>query len=175
MLNFPRETQYNFIASLLLYIRRLIVQERVEDLQLGVESYQNNINLTKPQLIFPGIQELSQYTLMQQTSFGITYLNKKSQLHLMRFDEILKFCDETLRRVREGLAERLVDEKKKLQEGQETRWKANGRRMIRNFVHTIEERLYRREQIRRLESYIGVRPSFPVLTFRRPDPQFTDF
>ena len=57
-------------------------------------------------------------------------------------------------------------EKKRLKEGRETRWKANGRRMIRNFVHTIEERLYRRQQIKRLESYIGVRPSFPVLTFR---------
>ena len=39
MRGFDRDVQYNFMASLLLYIRRLIVQERVEDLQLGVESY----------------------------------------------------------------------------------------------------------------------------------------
>jgi hypothetical protein len=48
MRGFNTDTQYNFISSLLLFIRRLIVQERVEDLQLGVEIYQQKINLTKP-------------------------------------------------------------------------------------------------------------------------------
>ena len=30
-------------------------------------------------------------------------------------------------------------------------------------------------QIRRLESYVGARPSFPILTFQRPEAKFTDF
>ena len=64
MCEFDTDTQYNFISSLLLFIRRLIVQERVEDLQLGVESYQQKINLTKPLFKFPGIYKMSQYTLI---------------------------------------------------------------------------------------------------------------
>ena len=63
----------------------------------------------------------------------------------MRFNEIHKFCDETLQRVCDGLVERLHDDKKRLNKGEITRWKANTRRMVRNFFHTIEERLYRRD------------------------------
>ena len=55
MQHYTWELQYNFISALLLYIRRLIIQERVEYLQLGVESYQRQLNLIKPQLSFPGI------------------------------------------------------------------------------------------------------------------------
>ena len=93
----------------------------------------------------------------------------------MRFDEIHKFYDVTLQKVRDGLVERLTDDLNKLKEGKSTRWNSSTRRMVRNFIHGIEERLNRREQMRRLESYIGVRPSFPILTFQRPNVKFTDF
>lgn len=155
MRGFDRETQYNFMASLLLFIRRLIVQERVEDLQLGVESYQQKINLTKPQFTFDGIYQTSQYTLIQKPSFGFTYINSKKLQSFMRLDEIHKFCDVTLKTVRDGLVKRLNDDRRKIAKGEATRWKSNSRRQVRNFFHKIEERLFLREQIRRLESYIG--------------------
>ena len=104
MCGFETDTQYNFISSLLLYIRWLIVQERVEYLQLGVESYQQKINLTKPQLSIQGIEQMSQYTLIQKPSFGFTYLNNKKKLSFMRLDELHKFCDTTLKTVRDGLS-----------------------------------------------------------------------
>ena len=93
----------------------------------------------------------------------------------MRLDELHKFCDSTLKTVRDGLVKRLQDNKRKMSKGESPRWKSSSRRQVRNFVVKIEERLFRREQIRRLESYIGVRPSFPVRIFQRPNPQFTDF
>ena len=93
----------------------------------------------------------------------------------MRFDEVHKFCDVTLKSVRDGLVKRLNDDRRKIAKGEQPRWKSSSRRQVRNFVLKIEERLFRREQIRRLESYIGVRPSFPVRNFERPEPKFTDF
>ena len=175
MRGFDREIQYNFMASLLLFIRWLIVQERVEDLQLGVESYQQKINLTKPLFQFPGIHQMSQYTLVHKPSFGVTYINSKKFISFMRLDELHKFCDYTLKTIRDGLVKRLNDDRRKISKGEPARWNSSSRRKVRNFVTKIEERLYHREQIRRLESYIGVRPSFPVRLFQRPDPQFTDF
>ena len=99
---FYRDIEYNFISALLMHIRRLIVQERVEDLQLGVESYQEKLNLTKPQLICPDPEIESQYVHVQRP-FGFTYLNDERQLRFMRYDEIHKFCDATLKSVRDGL------------------------------------------------------------------------
>ena len=37
------------------------------------------------------------------------------------------------------------------------------------FITRIENRLKRRDQFRRLDSYVGGRPGFPVLTFQRPE------
>ncbi|GJS06157.1 retrovirus-related pol polyprotein from transposon TNT 1-94 [Tanacetum coccineum] len=38
----------HLVASLRMFARRTVIQERVEDLQLGVESYQKKLNVTKP-------------------------------------------------------------------------------------------------------------------------------
>ncbi|GJY78059.1 hypothetical protein Tco_0483860 [Tanacetum coccineum] len=38
----------DFAIALRMYTRSLVIQKRVEDLQLGVESYQKKINVTKP-------------------------------------------------------------------------------------------------------------------------------
>jgi hypothetical protein len=118
---------------------------------------------------------MSQYTLVQKPSFGFTYINSKKFISFIRLDELHKFYDHTLKTVRDGLVKRLNDDRRKISKGEATRWKSNSRRQVRNFVHKIEERLFRREQIRRLESYIGVRPSFHISLFKRPKPQFTDF
>ncbi|GKF35640.1 hypothetical protein Tco_0112398, partial [Tanacetum coccineum] len=38
----------NFIVALRVFTRSLILKRRVEDLQLGVDSYQKKLNITKP-------------------------------------------------------------------------------------------------------------------------------
>ncbi|GKA31543.1 hypothetical protein Tco_0717848 [Tanacetum coccineum] len=45
-----------------MFIRSLILKGRVEDLQLGVESYQKKLNITKPQKTFLGIEFKEPYT-----------------------------------------------------------------------------------------------------------------
>ncbi|GJV10260.1 hypothetical protein Tco_1351801, partial [Tanacetum coccineum] len=40
--------QVVYDVSLRMFTRSVVIQRRVEDLQLGVESYQKKLNLTKP-------------------------------------------------------------------------------------------------------------------------------
>ncbi|GJZ60091.1 hypothetical protein Tco_0615907 [Tanacetum coccineum] len=62
--------------SLSVFIRSTVIWKRGHDFQLGVESYQQQVNLTAPTTTFPSIE-------------------KHSEVH--------KFCDATLKRVLEGL------------------------------------------------------------------------
>ncbi|GJV70113.1 hypothetical protein Tco_1485622 [Tanacetum coccineum] len=48
--------EFDLINALLLYIRRIVIKKRVEDAQLGVESYEKKLNLTKPQFFEDAIQ-----------------------------------------------------------------------------------------------------------------------
>nr|GEZ07221.1 hypothetical protein [Tanacetum cinerariifolium] len=46
--NLTVEERFAFNVSLWMFTRSIVIQRRVEDLQLGVESYQKRLNLTKP-------------------------------------------------------------------------------------------------------------------------------
>ncbi|GJV07748.1 hypothetical protein Tco_1345404 [Tanacetum coccineum] len=52
----------DFIMALRMLTRSLVIKRRVEDLQLGVESYQKKLNITKPQKTFLGIEFKELYT-----------------------------------------------------------------------------------------------------------------
>nr|GEZ34281.1 hypothetical protein [Tanacetum cinerariifolium] len=86
-------------------LRRLdhnLTENCVEDVQLGVESYQKKLNLTKPQEDFPNISTKEPYT----PSFDpprVVYEDSRNRKRLMRADELYKFSDETLMLVREKL------------------------------------------------------------------------
>jgi len=161
----PKEMQLAFIQALLIYIRQIVIRERVEDLQLGVESYQKKLNLTKPNLFdIPDLQRLPQYSLIRRP-FGFTYRSINGRNCFMGYEEIHKFCDETLKFVRDGIKGRIND----IELGKSKRWNTNDARDARRFIFRIENRLRRRDQFRRLESYVGGRSKFPVLTFQRPD------
>ncbi|GJS65406.1 hypothetical protein Tco_0679970 [Tanacetum coccineum] len=46
-----------FSIALRMFTRSMVIQKRVEDLQLGVESYQKKINVTKPETTRPDIRK----------------------------------------------------------------------------------------------------------------------
>nr|GFC55231.1 hypothetical protein [Tanacetum cinerariifolium] len=52
----------DFIVALRMFTRSLILKRRVEDLQLGVESYHKKLNIKKPQKTFPEIEFKEPYT-----------------------------------------------------------------------------------------------------------------
>ncbi|GJR77401.1 hypothetical protein Tco_0089766 [Tanacetum coccineum] len=98
----------NFVVALRMFTRSLIIKRRVEDVQLGVESYQKKLNITKPRKDFPRISAKELYT----PSFdppGVVYedLNKKNRV--MRADELYKFSNGTLKLVRDELHHRILN------------------------------------------------------------------
>ncbi|GJW19519.1 hypothetical protein Tco_0026955 [Tanacetum coccineum] len=52
----------DFIVALRMFTRSLVIKKCVEDLQLGVESYQKKLNITPPQQTFPKIEFKELYT-----------------------------------------------------------------------------------------------------------------
>ncbi|GKD82471.1 hypothetical protein Tco_1349310, partial [Tanacetum coccineum] len=89
--------------SLSVFIRSIVIWERVHDFQLGVESYQHKVNLTAPTITFPGIKKKKMFSIVSEPIYGIIYKNNKKEKRVMRHQEINKFCDATLKRVLEGL------------------------------------------------------------------------
>ncbi|GJV42203.1 hypothetical protein Tco_1420643, partial [Tanacetum coccineum] len=60
--NLTVEERLAFNVSLRMFTRSLVIQRCVEDLQLGVESYQKKLNLTKPDTYI--------YSILQSQSDG---------------------------------------------------------------------------------------------------------
>ncbi|GJU52952.1 hypothetical protein Tco_1226666 [Tanacetum coccineum] len=116
--------------SLSVYIRSTVIWERVHDFQLGVESYQQKVNLTAPTITFPGIEKFKVFSIVSEPVYGIIYKNNKKEKRVMRHQEVHKFYDATLKRVLEGLKSYNND----------------------LFEEDIEERLKHRDQMRQPSS-----------------------
>nr|GEV18234.1 hypothetical protein [Tanacetum cinerariifolium] len=86
---------FAFNVSLRMFTRSIVIQRRVEDLQLGVESYQKKLNLTKPDTYRSYLKRKEAYTSYSNPR-GFIYQNKDKQNMLMRIDELHKFSDGTL-------------------------------------------------------------------------------
>ncbi|GJV72189.1 hypothetical protein Tco_1492184 [Tanacetum coccineum] len=56
----------DFAISLRMFTRSMVIQKRVEDLQLGVKSYQKKINITKPETTRLDIRKRDPYTPYQE-------------------------------------------------------------------------------------------------------------
>ncbi|GKB72378.1 hypothetical protein Tco_0933790 [Tanacetum coccineum] len=72
----------DFAIALRMFTRSMVIQKRVEDLQLGVESYQKKINVTKPETTKPSIRKRDPYTPYQYPQ-GFIYVDNKGRNRLM--------------------------------------------------------------------------------------------
>ncbi|GJR52745.1 retrovirus-related pol polyprotein from transposon TNT 1-94 [Tanacetum coccineum] len=97
--------------------------ERVEDLQLGVESYQKKINVTKPETTRPDIRKKDPYTPYQDPQ-GFIYVDTQGRNRLMRSDELYKRWN-SLEKKRANIMIKAID--KQLKE----------RRMMRSFEKSM--------------------------------------
>nr|GEU79602.1 hypothetical protein [Tanacetum cinerariifolium] len=83
-----------------MFTQRIVIQERVEDLQLGVESYQKKINLTRPDTYRLDLKRMTPYTAYPDIQ-GIIYEDEMNRNRLMRTDALYKFSDSTLNHAHE--------------------------------------------------------------------------
>ncbi|GJV75397.1 putative reverse transcriptase domain-containing protein [Tanacetum coccineum] len=99
----PDYAETGLLWSLSVFIRSSVIWERVHDFQLGIESYQQKVNLTAPTISFLGVEKHKMFSIIYEPVHGIIYKNSKKEKRVMRHSEIHKFCDATLNRVLEGL------------------------------------------------------------------------
>ncbi|GKA27139.1 hypothetical protein Tco_0713307 [Tanacetum coccineum] len=100
--NLTVEERLAFNVSLRMFTRSVVIQSRVEDLQLGVKIYQKKLNLTKPNTYRTDLKRKEAYTAYSN-SRGFIYQNKDKKNRLMRIDELHKFSDGMLNDVQTAL------------------------------------------------------------------------
>ncbi|GKD87053.1 hypothetical protein Tco_1358207, partial [Tanacetum coccineum] len=126
--NLTVEEHLAFNVSLRMFTRSIVIQRRMEDLQLGVEAYSN------PR--------------------GFIYQNKDKKNRLIRIDELHKFCDGTLNDVRTTLNDRLKGIWMKYLP--QTIWRQNDRDKAGAMIQAIDKQLKTRRIMRSLEKFVGM-------------------
>ncbi|GJU74693.1 hypothetical protein Tco_1266098 [Tanacetum coccineum] len=106
--------------GLRMYTRRILIQKRVEDLQLGVESYQKKLNISKPHTHDVDLSRRVLYTTYSEPQ-GVIYEDKLKRKRLMRTVELYKFSDGTLTSVCNTLDQMLKNLSQQLLERRITR------------------------------------------------------
>ncbi|GJV07389.1 hypothetical protein Tco_1345045 [Tanacetum coccineum] len=99
------EERLAFNVSLRMFTRSIVIQRRVEDLQLGVESYQKKL-IHKPDMYRSDLKQKEAYTAYSNPR-GFIYHNKDKKNKLMCIDKLHKFSNRTLNDVQTDLNDRL--------------------------------------------------------------------
>ncbi|GJU96761.1 hypothetical protein Tco_1321517 [Tanacetum coccineum] len=102
LINLTIDERYDLNVALCMFTRRIVIQRWVEDLQLGVKSYQKKLNLTKPDTYRPNLRNKTAYTF-HSDPHGIIYVDQFKRKRMMRTDELHKFSDGTLNDLRTAL------------------------------------------------------------------------
>ncbi|GKB73079.1 hypothetical protein Tco_0934491 [Tanacetum coccineum] len=141
-----------------LWIRNLVIRKRVEDFQLGIESYQTQLNLTKPRWEATGLEFMHDYKILDSPR-AVLFRDKYGMQMLMRFNEIHKFSDGTLQQIDEALDYRVKEFKvNKNNPALNTRfWTTNDVIKCKQFMFAIQKRLKLRRIFQNLESFVGGR------------------
>nr|GEY84490.1 hypothetical protein [Tanacetum cinerariifolium] len=136
------------------YSKRRIIARRVEDLQMGVESYHKKLNLTKPDTYRFDLKRKEAY-IAYSNPRGFIYQNKDKKNRLMRIDELHKFSDGTLTDVRTALDDRLKGIR--MQYLPQSNWRKSDKDRAAAMIQAIDKRLKTRRIMRSLERFVGGR------------------
>ncbi|GJW53138.1 hypothetical protein Tco_0097223, partial [Tanacetum coccineum] len=98
----PKTDKTSLHTAVNMWIRNLVIRNRVGDLQLGIESYQTKINLERPNWDATDYYFKEDYTIVPKPR-AVVYRDRNDQRKLMRLNELHKFSDGTLTRVMEKL------------------------------------------------------------------------
>nr|GEZ59068.1 ribonuclease H-like domain-containing protein [Tanacetum cinerariifolium] len=152
--NLTVEERFAFNVSLRMFTRSIVIQWRMEDLQLGVESYQKRLNLTKSDTYRSDLKRREAYTAYLNPR-GFIYQNKDKKNRLMRIDELYKFSDGTLNDVRNAIDDRLKGIK--MQYLPTTIWRKGDKDRAVAMIQAIDKMLKTRRIMRSLERFVGGR------------------
>ncbi|GJW41381.1 hypothetical protein Tco_0067226 [Tanacetum coccineum] len=127
-------------------------------LPTGIESYQTQLNLTKPRWDATGFEFKHDFTVIN-SSRAVTFRDKYGVQMIMRFNEIHKFSDGTLQQIDEALDYRVKEFKvNRMNPGLNTRfWIRKDVERSKEFMFAIQKRLKTKRIFRNLESFVGGR------------------
>ncbi|GKC00416.1 hypothetical protein Tco_0986552 [Tanacetum coccineum] len=119
----PPKDKKILTTAINLWTRNLVIRQRVEDFQLGIESYQTQLNLTKPRWDATSFEYKHDFTVIESPR-AVTFRDKYGVQMIMQFNEIHKFSDGTLHQIDEALDYRVKEFKVNRQGGSSIIWKA---------------------------------------------------
>ncbi|GJV31450.1 hypothetical protein Tco_1391850 [Tanacetum coccineum] len=85
-----------------MWIKNTVIRKCVEDLQLGVESYQTKLNLEQPNWDASDFLFKEDYTIVNKPR-SVIYRDRDDNKKMMRIYKVHKFSDGTLMRIRDKL------------------------------------------------------------------------
>ncbi|GKD67572.1 hypothetical protein Tco_1321662, partial [Tanacetum coccineum] len=104
----PKSDKVNLHTTVNLWIRNIVIRKRVEDLQLRTESYQTKLNLEQPNWDASDFLFKEDYTIVAKPR-SVIYRDRNDQKKMMRLNEVHKFSDGTLMRIRDKLCYMVKD------------------------------------------------------------------
>ncbi|GJX19334.1 hypothetical protein Tco_0222011 [Tanacetum coccineum] len=152
--NLEKDVIFDLGVALQIFTRRIVILKRVEDLQLGVKSYQKKLNITKPETFRSDISKKIPYTAYNNPQ-GIIYGDKYKRNRLMRTDELYKFSNRTLTYVRTVLHDIALN--LRMDYLPKRIWSSLDRKRSRIMIKAIDQLLLERRLMRSLEKFVGGR------------------
>ncbi|GJY34601.1 hypothetical protein Tco_0419070 [Tanacetum coccineum] len=143
---------YKFMeVALLMYTRRIVLYKRVEDLQVGVESYQKKLNIPNPWTHDVDLSCRALYTTLSEPQ-GVIYEDKLKRKRLMRTEELYKFSDGTLTSVHNTLDQMLKNLRLRYNKAVERRnWTIIDQKWPHIIIKDINQQFLERRIMRSLE------------------------
>ncbi|GJW70570.1 hypothetical protein Tco_0127487 [Tanacetum coccineum] len=117
----------------------IVIQRRVEDLQLGVDSNQKKQNLTKRDTFRSNLRNRTTYTAYLDPK-GMIYKDQNNRNRFMRADELHKFSDGTLNDVQTALND--IAKGIRMEYLPKRKWSGLDKRRARVMVQDIDMQIY---------------------------------
>nr|GEW39183.1 hypothetical protein [Tanacetum cinerariifolium] len=152
--NLTIDERYDLNVALRMYTRHIVIQRQVEVLQLGVESYQKKLNLTKPDTYRSNLRNKTAYTSYSDPHI-IIYVDQFKRKILMHADELHKFSDGRLNDVRTSFHDIVTGIR--MEYLPMRKWSNLDMKRARVMVQEIDKHLYQRRLMRDLEKFVGRR------------------
>ncbi|GJS81367.1 hypothetical protein Tco_0747908 [Tanacetum coccineum] len=152
LINLSGDDVDDFAIALRMFTRSLVIQKRVEDLQLGVESYQKQISVTKPDTTRQDLRKMHPYTPYKDPQ-GFIYVDDFKRNSLMRSDELYKFSDGTLTRLLSSLED--ITKNNDMEHLPKRRWSTLEKKRAHFMIKDINKLLKERRMMRSLEKFVS--------------------
>nr|GEX70271.1 hypothetical protein [Tanacetum cinerariifolium] len=141
----------DFAIALRMFTRSLVIQKRVEDLQLRVENYQKQINVTKPDTTRPNRRKRHPYTPLKNPQ-GFIYIDDYQRNKLMS-GELYKFNDDMLTRLLSSLED--ITKNIDMEYLPKKKWSTLEKKRAHCMIKYINKLLKERRMMRSLEKFVG--------------------